>query len=118
MDLLALPGVTLARLASVWPQLGILRSDVAEQLEIEGRYAGYLSRQESDIRAFRRDEALGLPDNLDYGAIGGLSLEVRHKLAAVRPANLGAAARISGVTPAALIALLRHVRRGEARSSA
>ena len=79
--------------------------------EIGARYAGYLERQERDIAAFRRDEALLLPPNLDYGAVGGLSREVRDKLAAARPATLGAASRLSGVTPAALVALLGHVKR-------
>ena len=86
---------------------------IAEQLEIEGRYAGYLDRQEADILAFRRDEALDLPAELDYGAIGALSAECRAKLEAVRPATLGQAGRIPGMTPAALMALLRHVRRRE-----
>ncbi|MCH9020820.1 MAG: tRNA uridine-5-carboxymethylaminomethyl(34) synthesis enzyme MnmG, partial [Proteobacteria bacterium] len=81
----------------------------------EAHYAGYLDRQEADVRAFRRAEALALPDGLDYGAVGGLSSEVREKLEASRPATLGAAARISGVTPAALTALLGHVRRGDQR---
>jgi tRNA uridine 5-carboxymethylaminomethyl modification enzyme len=88
-----------------------LRPETVEQLETEARYRGYLDRQDADIRAFRRDEALCLPADLDYGAIGSLSIEVRVKLTATRPATLGAAARISGVTPAALTALLRHVRR-------
>jgi tRNA uridine 5-carboxymethylaminomethyl modification enzyme len=109
--LLAYPAIDLARLASIWPKLLELRPDVAEQLEIEARYAGYLERQEADIRAFRRDESLSLPEDLDYGAIGSLSNEVRLKLDRARPATLGAAARISGVTPAAITALLRHVRR-------
>ncbi len=114
-ELLAFPAVDLAALARLWPELGGLRPDIAEQIEIDGRYAGYLTRQEADIRAFRRDEALSRPEGLDYDRIGGLSAEVRAKLAAARPASLGAAARISGVTPAALVALLRHVRREEVR---
>ncbi len=113
--LLAYPGVDLSRLVHIWPELGGFRADVAEQIEIDAHYAGYLDRQERDIRAFRRDEALSLPDGLDYGGIGGLSNEVREKLTMVQPATLGAAARIPGVTPAALTALLRHVRRGEPR---
>jgi tRNA uridine 5-carboxymethylaminomethyl modification enzyme len=70
-----------------------------------------MDRQTADIRAFRRDEALRLPDDLDIDAVGGLSNEVRQKLKTGRPTTLGAAARIPGVTPAALTALLRHVRR-------
>ncbi len=110
-DLLAHPGIDMARLAALWPELGALAPDIAEQLEIDARYAGYLERQARDIAAFRRDEALLLPDALDYAAVGSLSAEVRGKLAAARPATLGAAARISGVTPAALVALLQHVKR-------
>jgi tRNA uridine 5-carboxymethylaminomethyl modification enzyme len=110
-ELLAYPGVDLARLAAVWPELGALAPEIAEQLEIDARYAGYLERQERDIAAFRRDEALLLPTDLDYSAVGSLSREISSKLAAARPATLGAAARISGVTPAALVALLKHVKR-------
>ena len=117
-ELLAFPEVTLARLAQVWPELARLPADVAEQLEIEGRYAGYLERQEADIRAFRRDEALMLPPDLDYRRVGSLSAEIREKLARARPATLGAASRIPGVTPAALTALLRHVRRVDLKQSA
>jgi tRNA uridine 5-carboxymethylaminomethyl modification enzyme len=84
---------------------------VAEQLEIDALYAGYLDRQARDIADFRRDESLLLPDELDYAAVGGLSVEIRGKLTATRPATLGAASRISGVTPAALVALLQHVKR-------
>ena len=110
-ELLAYPGVDLARLAAVWPELGSLAPEIAEQLEIDARYAGYLERQERDIAAFRRDEALLLPADLDYCAVGSLSREISGKLALGRPATLGAAARISGVTPAALVALLKHVKR-------
>jgi tRNA uridine 5-carboxymethylaminomethyl modification enzyme len=114
-ELLGFPTVDLAALARLWPELRGLRADIAEQIEIDGRYAGYLSRQEADIRAFRRDEALRLPEALDYEAVGGLSAEVRAKLKAARPMTLGAAGRISGVTPAALVALLRYLRRDERR---
>jgi len=110
-DLLRYPDIDLSVLARVWPELGAIPTDVAEQLEIDGKYAGYLDRQEADIRAFRKDEALALPDDLDVDAIGSLSAEVRQKLRTARPATLGAATRIPGITPAALVALLRHVKR-------
>jgi len=110
-DLLRYAEISWADLSSLWPELAGIRADVAEQLEIEGRYSGYLDRQTSDILAFRRDEALELPADLDYAAIGSLSNEVRLKLDKARPATLGAAGRIPGVTPAALTALLAHVRR-------
>jgi tRNA uridine 5-carboxymethylaminomethyl modification enzyme len=117
-ELLAYPGIDLVRLAEIWPELGAIPPVIAEQLEIDARYAGYLERQEADIRAFRKDEALALPTDLDYGTVGSLSAEIRSKLREARPATLGAAARISGVTPAALIALLKHVRRRESRDAA
>ena len=113
-DLLALPDMNMARLAGLWPELGGLRADVAEQIEIDVRYRGYLDRQDGDIRAFRSDEGLALPAALDYTGLTALSMEVRQKLAAVRPSTLGQAARISGVTPAALTILLRHVKRTKA----
>jgi tRNA uridine 5-carboxymethylaminomethyl modification enzyme len=111
-ELLAHPGIDLPRLAAIWPELGGIAPAIAEQLEIDARYAGYLDRQARDIAAFRRDEALILPDDIDYSAVGSLSTEIRGKLATARPATLGAAARISGVTPAALVALLQYVKRG------
>lgn len=110
-DLLGYPTVEWDDLTRLWPELSGLRPDVAEQLQIEGGYAGYLDRQESDIAAFRRDEDLSLPDSLDYDQVGSLSNEIRAKLKAARPASLGAASRIPGVTPAALTALLAHVKR-------
>ena len=109
-DLLRYPDMNVERLASFWPELGALTPAVAEQVEIEARYAGYLARQEADVRAFRKDEALKIPADLDFRSIPSLSNEVRDKLAAARPATLGAAGRIPGVTPAALLVLLRHLR--------
>ena len=113
-ELLAYPDITWDRLIAVWPELRGLPPEVAEQIEIDGRYAGYLKRQDADIRAFRRDEDLSLAADLDYDRVGALSIEVRQKLKAARPATLGAAGRIPGVTPAALVALLRHVKRRSA----
>jgi tRNA uridine 5-carboxymethylaminomethyl modification enzyme len=111
LQLLAYPSIGFADLARIWPQVGGFSSAVREQLEIDAAYAGYLDRQAADAEAFRRDEDLRLPADLDYAGVGGLSNEVREKLAAVRPLTLGQAARIEGVTPGALTALLAHVRR-------
>lgn len=110
-DLLGYPGVDWAALARIWPEMAQIPAAVREQVEIDAGYAGYMDRQEADIRAFRKDEALVLPADIDYAGIGSLSTEIRVKLSAARPATLGAAARIPGVTPAAVIALLRHVKR-------
>jgi tRNA uridine 5-carboxymethylaminomethyl modification enzyme len=118
IDLLALPEVDFARLALIWPELNGLRPDVVEQLEIDAQYAGYLHRQEADIIAFRRDESLALPAALDYAEIRGLSTECRLKLSAIRPHTLGQAARIDGMTPAALTLVLAHVRAAAARRHA
>lgn len=109
--LLGYPDMTVERLSAVWPELTGLEPEIVEQLEIDGRYAGYMERQEADIVAFRKDESLVLPESLDYDAVGGLSNEVRAKLKQHRPGTLGQAARISGVTPAALSALLGHVKK-------
>jgi tRNA uridine 5-carboxymethylaminomethyl modification enzyme len=107
-DLLAL--TDFATLIRIWPEVGSFAPDVAEQLEIDAQYAGYLDRQEADILAFRRDEGRTLPGGLDYAAVIGLSNEVRQKLEAIRPATLGQAARIEGVTAAALTLVLAHVK--------
>jgi tRNA uridine 5-carboxymethylaminomethyl modification enzyme len=111
MELLAYPGVDLGQLARLWPELSELAPEIVEQVEIDGQYAGYLERQEADIRAFRREEALTIPTTVNYDTIGGLSAEARTKLRSTQPATLGAASRIPGMTPAALVALLRHVQR-------
>jgi tRNA uridine 5-carboxymethylaminomethyl modification enzyme len=111
MDLLSLPGIDLPALAKIWPELSAFAEDVAEQLAIDSQYAGYLDRQDADILAFRKDESLTLPPALDYRAIHGLSTECATKLGRIRPATLGQAARIDGITPAALTLVLAHVRR-------
>jgi tRNA uridine 5-carboxymethylaminomethyl modification enzyme len=115
-DLLAHPGVDVARLASVWPELRRLDRFVAEQIEIDAKYAVYLDRQRTDIEGFRRDEGISL-DTIEFDGLAGLSNELREKLAATRPATLGQAARIDGMTPAALALLLAEVKRGRARRS-
>jgi tRNA uridine 5-carboxymethylaminomethyl modification enzyme len=111
LDLLAYQDIDIDVLKNIWPELGAVRPEIAEQLEIDGKYAGYMERQDSDIRAFRKDENLLLPIDLNVDAIGGLSAEIRQKLRQIRPETLGAASRIPGMTPAALVALLRYVRR-------
>ncbi|HPF78666.1 MAG TPA: FAD-dependent oxidoreductase, partial [Alphaproteobacteria bacterium] len=110
-DLLRYPEITWEDLQAIWPQMESIPPAIREQVEIDAIYAGYVTRQSAEIEAFRKDEALKLPETLDYGRIGGLSTEVRQKLELARPATLGAASRIPGVTPAAVIALLRHVKK-------
>jgi len=116
LELLALPDVDATILSGIWLEMAGLSARVLEQLKSESLYAGYLDRQAADVAAFRKDEELRLPADLDYQAIGSLSNEVRLKLETVRPESLGAAARISGITPAALTTLLSYVKRGTKRS--
>ena len=111
MELLAFKDVNFGWLISLWPELASVPAEISAQLEIEAHYASYLSRQEADIKAYRRDEAVELPKDLNYDQISGFSNEVREKLKRHGPATLGAAARIPGVTPAAVTILLAHVRR-------
>ena len=110
-QLLAFPSISFADLAQVWPQIAAWPDFAREQIEIDATYHGYLDRQDADVALFQRDEGLTLPADLDYAALGGLSNEVRDKLTAIRPQTLGQAARIEGVTPGAITALLSHVRR-------
>jgi tRNA uridine 5-carboxymethylaminomethyl modification enzyme len=110
-DLLSYPGVTLDAFVTVCPVIATWAPEVREQVEIDAAYAGYLDRQTADIAALNREEALRLPDDLDYGTVGGLSNEVREKLARIRPLTLGQAGRIEGMTPGALTALLSYVKR-------
>jgi tRNA uridine 5-carboxymethylaminomethyl modification enzyme len=117
LQLLAYPSIDSAQLAAIWPAFGALGRAVREQLEIDAMYAGYLERQALDVAAFKRDEDLRLSPDIDYSGVGGLSNEVREKLAAARPVTLGQASRIEGVTPGALTALLAHVKREQRKQA-
>ena len=110
-DLLSFENVSFSDVNNIWPETKFIKDDIREQIEIETQYAGYLERQREDIIDFKREEELTLPKNLDYKTIGSLSNEIVEKLTLVRPPTLGAASRISGVTPAAIIALLRYVKK-------
>jgi tRNA uridine 5-carboxymethylaminomethyl modification enzyme len=116
-DLLAHPEISLSRLSVIWPELAQWDRFVAEQIETEARYAVYLERQAEDAERFRRDDAVPLPV-LDYVAIAGLSNELREKLERARPSTVGQAARIDGMTPAAIMLLLTEARRAGNRSAA
>ena len=111
IDLLAYPSITFDDLTVIWPELSELAPYARQHLETEALYAGYIERQARDIAAFRRDEGLRLPQSLDYSAIGGLSNEVRDKLQTAKPATLGQAARLEGITPGALTAVLAYLKK-------
>jgi len=117
-ELLSYPGIDLAALKPVWPRIADIPRAICAQIETDARYAVYLRRQEADIAAFRKDEAAMIPRGFDYGSISGLSTEVREKLDRHRPATLGQASRIDGITPAALMLLAAHVKKAPERKSA
>jgi tRNA uridine 5-carboxymethylaminomethyl modification enzyme len=110
-ELLSFPTIGIEQLSRIWPRLRDFAPKIAEQLEIDAKYDVYLARQAADIAAFRRDEAMALPEAIDYALVQGLSNEARQKLAAVKPGTIGQAGRIDGMTPAALTLLVAHVRR-------
>jgi tRNA uridine 5-carboxymethylaminomethyl modification enzyme len=114
-EYLAYPSIDMAAIVLAFPDLANLSPAIKTQLEIEAMYAGYIERQKDDVEALRREEALTLPADLDYAAVGGLTNEVRAKLDMIRPATLGQAGRIEGMTPGALTALLAYVRRRPSR---
>ncbi|MGH1456279.1 MAG: tRNA uridine-5-carboxymethylaminomethyl(34) synthesis enzyme MnmG [Alphaproteobacteria bacterium] len=116
--LLSYPNITWNKLATLWPELADIPPDIREQIEIDSMYAGYMHRHDADIHAYRKDENLILPTDLDFTAIGSLSNEIRQKLEHVKPTTLGEAARIPGVTPAAVIALLRYVKKPSKKDAA
>ncbi len=117
-ELLAYPGIDLARLTAIWPELAALAGPIGRQIETDARYAAYVDRQAGDVAALKRDEATLIPGDFDYAGIAGLSNEARQKLSARQPANLAQAARIDGMTPAALMLLMVHLKRPAARKSA
>jgi tRNA uridine 5-carboxymethylaminomethyl modification enzyme len=110
-ELLRYPNIGWAELEGIWPELSSISPLIREQIEIDAVYSGYLVRHDADVIAYRKDEQLALPTDLDYALIGSLSTEIRQKLEQARPQTLGAAARIPGVTPAAIVSLLRFVKR-------
>jgi tRNA uridine 5-carboxymethylaminomethyl modification enzyme len=117
-ELLAFPEISLERLRSIWPEIGRLEPRIAGQLEVDARYAAYLRRQDEDVAQLKRDEAVTIPADFDYGALPGLSAEVRQKLARHRPASIAQAGRIEGMTPAALLTLLARLKAERGRKSA
>jgi tRNA uridine 5-carboxymethylaminomethyl modification enzyme len=116
-ELLSYPGIDIARLRAIWPQLGALPSSIARQIETDARYAVYLERQAADVAAYRRDDALQVPGDIDYEQIQGLSMEVRQRLKAARPRTIGQAARLDGITPAGLTLLAARIRKPPRRAA-
>ena len=109
-DLLSRDGVNFDRLRQIWSEIPQATRREEEQIEISAHYSGYLEKQEADIVAFRKDENLMIPENIDYSKLSGLSNEVKSKFRLIRPKTLGQALRIDGITPAAVYILLSHVK--------
>jgi len=110
-DMLALDDISFDRIISLWPELAAVPAVLRPQIEADCRYAGYIERQQADIDALRRDEAITIPAELDYSLVGGLSAEARDVMRRLRPETIGQANRLPGLTPAAVVAVLRHLKR-------
>jgi tRNA uridine 5-carboxymethylaminomethyl modification enzyme len=117
-ELLSYPTLGFSDIARIWPEFSAVSGKIAEQLEIDAKYAVYLERQAADVAAYRRDEGFDLPEDIDYARIPGLSNELSHKLKSIRPRTIGQAGRIDGITPVALTLLVAHVRRKNHRTVA
>ena len=110
-EILAQKDANMDKIREIWPEIDDFGSEIDEQIEINSHYRGYLKKQNADIIAFKRDENLIIPDNIDYDQFSGLSNEVKAKFKEIRPKTMGQALRIDGITPAAVYILLSHVKR-------
>ncbi len=110
-EILTHENVNMQKIRQIWPEIPYYTKEIDEQIEINGHYSGYLKKQHADILAFKRDENLVIPDNINYEDISGLSIEVKDKFIKIKPKTMGQALRIDGITPAAVYILLSHVKR-------
>ena len=111
IQILSQKGVNMMKIREIWPEIDYFSSEIDTQLEINSHYSGYLKKQNADILAFKKDENLKIPKNIDYDKFSGFSNEVKSKFKRIRPKTLGQALRIDGITPAAVYILLSHVKR-------
>ena len=110
-QVLSQKGVDMKKIREIWPEISNISTDIDDQLEINAHYRGYLKKQNADILAFKRDENLKIPDNVNYNDLSGLSNESKLKFKKIKPKTMGQALRIDGITPAAVYILLSHVKR-------
>ena len=110
-EVLSQKDVKMDKIREIWPEIPVFTKEIDEALEIKAHYKGYLTKQTADILAFKRDENLKIPKNMDYEVLSGLSNEVKSKFKKIRPQTMGQALRIDGITPAAVYILLSHVKR-------
>ena len=118
LEILGMKNVKLSHLRTIWADIPHYGRMIEEQVEINAHYSGYLPKQESDIKTFKKDEGLLIPKDIDYDSFSGLSNEVKSKLKLIKPKTLGQALRIDGVTPAAAIILLGAIKRVKQRVTA
>ena len=110
-QILTQKGVHMNKIREIWPEIPYISKEIDDQLEINAHYRGYLKKQNADILAFKRDENLKIPQNVNYDDLSGLSNEVKSKFKQIRPKTMGQALRIDGITPAAAYILLSHLKR-------
>ncbi len=110
-SVLAQKGVKMTKIKEIWPEIGDHSTEIEEQIEINAHYKGYMKKQKADILAFKRDESLKIPSDINYDVFSGLSNEVKSKFKQIRPKTMGQALRIDGITPAAVFILLSHLKR-------
>ena len=118
IEILAQKDITLDKLRKIWVNIPKYESYIDEQVEIDAHYSGYLKRQSHDVEAFKKDESITIPSNIDYESFSGLSNEIKSKLKLIKPKTLGQALRIDGVTPAAAIILLAFIKKSRYKVSA
>ena len=111
IQILSQKSVDMLKIREIWPQIKYVSREIDEQLEINSHYRGYLKKQNADILAFKRDENLIIPENINYDHFSGLSNEVKFKFKQIKPKTMGQALRIDGITPAAVYILLSHLKR-------
>jgi len=111
IQILSQKSVNMDKIREIWPEISYVSREIDEQIEINSHYKGYLKKQNSDIIAFKRDENLIIPENLNYDEFSGLSNEVKSKFKQIKPKTMGQALRIDGITPAAVYILLSHLKR-------
>ena len=118
IEILSQKDVTLNKLRKIWDDIPQFERNIDEQVEIDAHYSSYLKRQTHDIAAFKKDEGIDIPIDIDYDNFSGLSNEIKSKLKLIKPKTLGQALRIDGVTPAAAIILLAFIRKCRYKVSA
>jgi tRNA uridine 5-carboxymethylaminomethyl modification enzyme len=118
LEVIGQRNVNMAKIRQVFPSIPLYEPSLDKQVEIDAHYLGYLSRQSNDIKSFKKDEAIKIPSDIKYDSLSGLSNEIKSKLKKIRPLTLGQALRIDGVTPAAAIIILSHLKRSKFKDSA